>query len=156
MRKVVTAFILLIVTISMVSYAEGKLPIDSQSSEDVKKIKDLGKLKELKKIKVLEKLDEIKKIKDPDKMKNLKKIKVLENDELVAYAQALYTTKDNPFNHLTASGDPYDGVADLTLTLSDGVFGCSGALLPTGKHVLTAAHCVTDEFGNFDLIFPIP
>jgi len=31
-----------------------------------------------------------------------------------------------------ALGGIYDGVAELTITRSDGTFGCSGTLLPTG------------------------
>jgi secreted trypsin-like serine protease len=55
---------------------------------------------------------------------------------------------------LVASGDPedirvpatdsfLDGVAKLVITRTDGTFGCSGALVGNGQHVLTAAHCLT-------------
>ena len=122
-----------------VSYVEAKLSMDIESSEDLKKIKDPEKLKDMKKIK------------DPEKLKDMKNVRVIEGENFVAYARALYTTVDNPSNHLTPSGDPYDGVSELFLTLSTGTFGCSGVLLPTGQHVLTAAHCITDDFGNYNL-----
>ena len=49
--------------------------------------------------------------------------------------------------YLAPAGGPYDGVARLVLNFSFGTFGCSGALLNTGRHILTAGHCVTDFFG---------
>ncbi|GEM_PF-1125327 len=77
------------------------------------------------------------------------RVRVIEGENIIAYARALLTTVDDPNNHLTPFGDPYDGVPRLLLPNSDGnTYLCSGALLPTGQHVLTAAHCVTDEFGN--------
>ena len=59
----------------------------------------------------------------------------------------LYTTTGNPSDYIVNPGTGYDGVADLSLQ----GFRCSGALLPTGAHILTAAHCLTDEFGNQDV-----
>lgn len=63
-----------------------------------------------------------------------------------------YVTSDGNGTHQTtlgtdAFGVNHDGVADLIL---DGISRCSGSLLFTGRHLLTAAHCVTDDFGNFD------
>jgi len=88
----------------------------------------------------------------PDVSKAPFKTRVIEGNGLVAIARALYTTVDNPDNHETPSGDPFDGVGKLILTWTDSrVVGCTGALLPTGMHVLTAAHCVTDGSGNLIL-----
>jgi len=48
----------------------------------------------------------------------------------------------------TPKGTGYDGVAALFIQHSDGnAFLCSGALLAGGLNVLTAAHCLTNEFG---------
>jgi len=80
-------------------------------------------------------------------------VRVIEGENIIAYARTLLTTVDDPNTHLTPIGDPYDGVARLFLPNSDGnTYLCSGALLPTGQHVLTAAHCVTDDFGNDALL----
>lgn len=53
---------------------------------------------------------------------------------------------DTPYNvrHRPQVGGDMSGVARLVL--GDGVL-CSGALLYTGMHILTAAHCVTDDLG---------
>ena len=47
-----------------------------------------------------------------------------------------------------ADADFLDGVARLSITRSDGSFGCSGSLLAGGTAVLTAAHCVTGDTGT--------
>ena len=55
-------------------------------------------------------------------------------------------------NHLSPSGDGFDGVVRLgafPFQSSLSGIGCSGSLLESGKHILTAAHCVTDELGRF-------
>ncbi len=45
-----------------------------------------------------------------------------------------------------------DGVVKLELFFDGvGTFLCSGTLLPTRTHILTAAHCLTDEIGNVDV-----
>jgi len=46
----------------------------------------------------------------------------------------------------------HTGVVELILTLtSGGAIRCSGSLLPGGTHILTAAHCVTDNSGVIDV-----
>ena len=78
--------------------------------------------------------------------------RIIEHGDLIAIAIPMYTTVDDPANHVVGSGGSLDGVGKIILTRSDGTFLCSGALLTTGLHVLTAAHCVTDSLGNFILI----
>lgn len=52
----------------------------------------------------------------------------------------------NSLHRPTWAGE-YSGVAKLDLFTQQGAVGCSAALLSTGRHLLTAAHCVTDEQG---------
>ncbi len=67
---------------------------------------------------------------------------------------------DDP-NYIVQPGTGFDGVVRY------GLFGssdCTGALLNTGRHILTAAHCVTDSFGfpnffdpsEFTVYFDLP
>jgi len=72
----------------------------------------------------------------------------------------LYTTVDDPSNHIVGPGGTLAGVGELlTFRPGEGTFRCSGALLPTGLHILTAAHCVTNNSGvvnpgtNGDVLF---
>lgn len=61
------------------------------------------------------------------------------------------TTLDNPANHIVAAGTGLDGVVELIV---DGQNLCTGTLLPTRRHILTAAHCIdgaTSVDVNFDL-----
>ena len=61
---------------------------------------------------------------------------------------------DSPDN--SAFGVDLQGVSRIFLdTDPTGGLGsrCSGSLLWTGRHILTAAHCVTDASGNIDVIF---
>jgi Trypsin len=55
----------------------------------------------------------------------------------------------NPNDGIVKPGTGYDGVVSLDIDTNLGLFGCSGSLLPTGRHILTAAHCVSDEV-DFD------
>ena len=77
---------------------------------------------------------------------------VIESENMTATAKPLYTTVDDPSNHVVSAGGELDGIGLLFLETTDGGFLCSGVLLPTGMHVLTAAHCVTDESGIFNLV----
>jgi len=88
----------------------------------------------------------------PDVSKAPEKVRVIEGENLIAYARALYTTLDDPSNHEVPTSDPHDGVAKLSLTRTDGTFGCSGTLAIDNLHVITAAHCVADDFGNYILL----
>lgn len=80
------------------------------------------------------------------------KVRVIEGNGFTAFVKPLYTVADNPSLHETGAGGVHDGVAKLLLTRTDFDAGCSGALLTTGIHVLTAAHCVTEEPDEF----PVP
>lgn len=53
-------------------------------------------------------------------------------------ALAIVTT-DDPANHVVGPGSIFDGVGALSSPLGN----CTGSLLSSGIHVLTAAHCVT-------------
>ena len=79
------------------------------------------------------------------------KPKIIKYGAITATVRPLYTTVDDPANHIVGPGGPLDGVGKLSLHRIDGTFICSGSLLPTGEHVLTAAHCVTDENGIINL-----
>ena len=87
----------------------------------------------------------------PDVSQAQSHVRVIEGENLIAYAQALYTSPDNPSNHQVPTSDPHDGVAQLILTRTDGTFGCSGTLANDRQHIITAAHCVADDNGNFIL-----
>jgi secreted trypsin-like serine protease len=52
----------------------------------------------------------------------------------------------------TPRGGIADSVAGLLLQTTAGNFLCSGTLLPSGMDILTAAHCVTDINGQFNLL----
>ena len=54
--------------------------------------------------------------------------------------QARIVSVDAPANHETASGE-FSGVVELSM-------GCTGTLLTTGRHIITAAHCFFDNNGN--------
>lgn len=61
------------------------------------------------------------------------------------------TSNPNDPQYLVQPGTGFDGVVRLG---TDGSSNCSGALLRTGRHILTAAHCLTDEFGLKDYLSP--
>jgi len=70
-----------------------------------------------------------------------------------AVFKPLITTTNDPSNYV--SGTLFEGVPVLLLPRDDidpqFVAVCSGTLLPTGMHILTAAHCVTDDSGELIL-----
>jgi len=86
----------------------------------------------------------------PDVSQASSHVRIIEGENIVAYARPLYTSLDDPSNHVVSNA-PYDGVARLILTRTDGTFGCSGTLANDHLHVFTAAHCVSDNNGNYVL-----
>ena len=84
------------------------------------------------------------------------KIKIIENNGLKAIARPLLTTVDDPSNHLVSQPTGLGGVGKLILPTSSATYVCSGSLLPGGQYVLTAAHCVTDDNGNENIITSNP
>ena len=87
----------------------------------------------------------------PDQSQAPSHVIVIEGENIIAYARALYTSLDDPSNHEVPTSDPHDGVAKLILTRTDGTFGCSGTLADDRQHIITAAHCVADNNGNYIL-----
>lgn len=94
----------------------------------------------------------------PDHVPDIAKVQVgsftqtiIQTDNLQAIIQPLYTTYGDPADYLTSPGGALDGAGLLILNHPSGTYGCTGGLLWTGEHVLTAAHCVTDSFGNMVL-----
>jgi hypothetical protein len=68
-------------------------------------------------------------------------------------AQPLYTTSGDPDNYVVSAPSPLDGVAMVIVETTGGLFyGGSGVLLSTGRHLLTAAHLVTDGSGALNVI----
>jgi len=68
------------------------------------------------------------------------------NLEIGDRAQALIVSGD-PNDYIVNPGNEFDGVVSLSLQTDLGRFACSGSLLSSGRHILTAAHCLTDDFG---------
>ncbi|NJL41569.1 MAG: S1 family peptidase [Leptolyngbyaceae cyanobacterium SM1_4_3] len=65
---------------------------------------------------------------------------------------AIVTATSNPNSRLAAAG-AYSGVARLSLTNTLGSStSCTGSLLQGGLHILTAAHCLTDERGDRNIV----
>ncbi|GAA6617930.1 trypsin-like serine protease [Scytonema sp. NUACC26] len=74
-----------------------------------------------------------------------RKLRTLENEK-----RPRYVTAENPVHAVINPGMGFDGVVDLLIKSDTENFGCSGSLLTSGRHILTAAHCFTD--GNQNII----
>lgn len=71
-------------------------------------------------------------------------------------AQAV-TVAGNPADYLVPPGIGLDGVAEIRFGRQSAPgqeLSCSGSLLGTGRHVLTAAHCFTNLSGVLDVVKP--
>jgi secreted trypsin-like serine protease len=64
-----------------------------------------------------------------------------------------YITAGEPDNYLVNPPSFFDGVANIFLeTESGNSLNCSGSLLGNGGYILTAAHCLTDDLGNLNVM----
>jgi hypothetical protein len=71
----------------------------------------------------------------------------------VSPAQAV-TVAGDPADYLIPPVTPFDGVAEIRFGRQSSPgqdLSCSGSLLGTGRHVLTAAHCFTNQLGVLDV-----
>jgi len=64
-------------------------------------------------------------------------------------SQAL-TVAGDPADYIVSPGTGFDGVVEIQLNRIDTSVNCTGSLLPTGLHILTAAHCLTGNNGTFN------
>lgn len=62
----------------------------------------------------------------------------------------------NPNDYLVSPSTGYDGVVQVNIDFSVRVGRCSGSLLRTGLHILTAAHCLTSTSDSEELLPGIP
>lgn len=70
---------------------------------------------------------------------------------LTGDSQPTYVTAGNPIHYQIPPGTLWDGVAELLLVQPNNrSVLCSGSLLPTRLHILTAAHCLADEQGQLN------
>lgn len=75
--------------------------------------------------------------------------------DFVAGVGARYTTAGDPASYIVSPGSGLDGVTDLIIDTGAGLARCSGSLLTTGMHILTAAHCV-DTVVSATAFFDLP
>lgn len=69
---------------------------------------------------------------------------------LISRVQRLYTTAGDPFDpiYLVNPGGGFDGVGNIFLTTTSNTQDrCTASLLHSGRHILTAAHCLTNNLG---------
>jgi hypothetical protein len=74
---------------------------------------------------------------------------------LISMVQRLYTTTLDPFDpiYLVNPGEGFDGVGNIFLTKNNQIQDrCGASLLYSGKHLLTAAHCLTNDQGVVNVI----
>ncbi|HEY9649712.1 MAG TPA: trypsin-like serine protease [Coleofasciculaceae cyanobacterium] len=78
---------------------------------------------------------------------------LIDNGSTQAEVQLFYTTTGNPSDYVVSPGTSYQGVTSLLLNFGGGTGGlCTGTLLGTGTHILTAAHCLTDDWGKLNVL----
>ncbi len=73
---------------------------------------------------------------------------------LSAFPAQAVTVAGDPAAYLIPPGTPFDGVAEIRFGRQSAPgqeLGCSGSLLGTGQHILTAAHCFTNQLGVLDV-----
>lgn len=58
---------------------------------------------------------------------------------------------DDPNDYILSPGTGFDGIVDLEITVSEFTAFCSGSLLSTGLHILTAAHCLSSSIDTVDI-----
>ncbi|MHA1113200.1 MAG: hypothetical protein ACTSRY_01680, partial [Alphaproteobacteria bacterium] len=64
--------------------------------------------------------------------------------EISYEVRTLYTTFQNHNDPIYNPAPFHNGVGELIVNTNNGNFRCTGSLLGTGQHLLTAAHCVTN------------
>ena len=63
-----------------------------------------------------------------------------------------YDPNPVPPGFVTVDGVALDGVVQLSMTVSGSAnMLCTGSLLRSQRHILTAAHCVTDDNGQINV-----